>query len=277
MAESEVSQLPPNLIPRGQVLAVPMKRSADPERRNIWEKVHLMWSMIAEQFVEQADWFVKCDDDTFLFVENLRKYVQFMNPMIPRYLGHTLLFRWERDNIVFNAGSSVVLSKEAVKRLGPKLRSMPTHRAGSRDTCADRDQAGEDTNLGICLRTLGINPESSLDEQGRERFLLFPEHGYYGIVRDNEKSWYWKLKPQITGQGRNCCVEHLISAHGYKKAKSDSQFDKLYQKFLNTMNETAELPPVPRLFLFDEDLLPFKIDEFRNVIPMPSHHYLELD
>ena len=36
----------------------------------------------------QADWFIKCDDDTYLIVENLRYFLSNENPTDPVCFGH---------------------------------------------------------------------------------------------------------------------------------------------------------------------------------------------
>jgi glycoprotein-N-acetylgalactosamine 3-beta-galactosyltransferase len=250
----------------GHVMTVKMKRSPDPKDRNIWEKTHLMWSKLEEKYIDKAEWFVKVDDDTYLFVDNLREYLKYYNPEVPHYMGHTLPFRWKRDNIVFNTGIAYVLSRNSLSRLAPVLRKMPLWTGGYRDRCVDRDAAGEDTSIGICLRSIGINPDNTLDEKYRQRFLPFS----LGAHRSQKKvpdSWYWRYKPKKNEDRSNCCADFLIATHGYKGGDYD---DKAFQvmeehvKQIKSSNITQPIPPKPSLFLYDPEDLDFKIDQYLN-------------
>lgn len=251
----------------GEVLVVNMTMSSDPSQRNIWNKVHNMWTAIADRYIDEYEWFLKVDDDTYLFVDHLRGFTQYYNPNIPRYFGHTILYRWKKANIVFNSGSAYVLSKEALRRVAPKLRNMPVRKGGQpRDLCQDEGGSGDDTAIAVCLKDIGIMPDNTLDAQGRQRFFTFQLHHHYTQKRDDEESWFWKYKPQITGTQENCCVaqEEIIAAHQYKKEKDDEHFYKLHEKALASRNHTYSVPPKPSWFWYDEDKLDFKVDEWRN-------------
>ena len=164
----------PTNVTVGELLVVNMTRSASPKAGNIWEKTHLMWTAVADMYIDKADWFVKVDDDTFLFVNHLKKFTQYYNPKIPRYFGHTILNYWKSLNIVFNAGLAYVLSREALERVAVKLRNLPTWKDGMPyDACQDREAAPEDATMAICLHSVGINADNTLDAQGRQRFLPF--------------------------------------------------------------------------------------------------------
>lgn len=251
----------------GEIMVVNMTMSADPSQRNIWNKVHNMWTAIADKYLEEAEWFLKIDDDTFLFVDHLRGFTQYYNPNIPRYFGHTILYRWKRSNIVFNSGSAYVLSKEALRRVAPKLKNMPVRQGGQpRDLCQDEGGSGDDTAIAVCLKEIGIMPDNTLDHNGRQRFFTFQLHHHYTQTRDDEDSWYWKYKPMITGTQENCCVpeEEIIAAHQYKKEKDDVHFYNLHEKALASRNHTYSVPPKPSWFWYDEDRLDFEVDEWRN-------------
>lgn len=90
---SEHLQPPPRNVTVGEVFVVNMTRSADPRERNIWNKVHNMWSSISDLYLEEYEWFLKVDDDTYLFPDHLRQFTQYYNPNIPRYFGHAIMVR----------------------------------------------------------------------------------------------------------------------------------------------------------------------------------------
>jgi len=258
---------PADNVTVGEILVVNMTRSSNPNARNIWTKVHLMWSAIAAQYANDAEWFLKVDDDTYLFVEHLRGFTQYYNPNIPRYMGHTIMYRWKTANIVFNSGSAYVLSREALTRVAVKFNTMPTRRPGDvRDLCHDEDGSGDDTAIAVCLKEIGIMPDNTLDEYGRNRFFTFQLHHHYTQKRDVESSWFWKYKPKITGTEENCCVpeQEIIAAHQYKLEKDDYRFYELHEKALASQNHTPSVPPKPSWFLYDKDALDFEVDEWTN-------------
>lgn len=251
----------------GEILVVNMTRSASPKDRNIWEKSHLMWRAVADKYINKAEWFLKVDDDTFLFPDHLRGFTEFYNPNIPRYFGHTIMHRWKNENIVFNTGLAYVLSREALLQLAVLLRNMPSWKPGLPvELCHDRKGAGEDSSISICLKNVGIIPDNTLDQQGRQRFFPFQLQAHYSHKRDDEESWFWKYKPKIVGTEENCCVpkEEVIAVHGYKRIGDDEEFYKLHAQALASRNHVAPIPPKPSSFWYDKELLDFEVDEWHN-------------
>lgn len=267
------------------IVVVDVKLSSDQKQRNIWEKVLEMWKTLWKDFSDKAEWFIKVDDDTFLALENLRRFLRFYNPRIPRYFGHTFYFRWRKENIVFNSGVTYVLSRESLLRIGSVLRDIPDGYSGEHTfshRCVRRAGASEDVAMGICLRSIGIQPDRTEDEFGRERFLPFQYEGHINYVR-KDQDWFWKGKPRFIGSEKNCCVDEMdiISSHAYKgKIQDENLFIKLHEKYhdpelLRKLREEGEeedlknIPPAPEKFLIDSDL-EFEIDSFRNSIPYPA-------
>jgi glycoprotein-N-acetylgalactosamine 3-beta-galactosyltransferase len=78
------------------------------------------------------------------------------------------------DYCYHSGGGSYVLSREAIKRLQIKLEN-------EYETC--QNTGTEDVDVARCLRKVGVFPNKSIDEQGRERFhplnLLGHYHGHY--------------------------------------------------------------------------------------------------
>lgn len=269
-------EIPAN-VAVGELLVVDMTRSASPQDRNIWEKTHLMWRAVADKYLDNAEWFVKVDDDTFLFVDHLKGFTQYYNPQIPHYFGHTILTHWKSINIVFNAGLAYVLSREGLERVAVKLRNMPTRKRGMpEDACHDQKGANEDTAMSMCLHDVGINPDNTLDSKGRQRFLPFQLESHYTHKRDDNESWFWKYKPMITGMEENCCVppEELIAVHGYKNNDKDAErFFKLHEMAVASKDYIPPVPPKPSWFWYDEDLLDFEVDEWRNSLAVNRNRF----
>ena len=66
---------------------------------------------------DEADWFLKTDDDTYIIVENLRHLLKDKNSSDPVYFGHKLRIDSVQQGI-FSGGAGYVLSKEALRRSG---------------------------------------------------------------------------------------------------------------------------------------------------------------
>jgi len=258
----------------GKLMRIKMKRTTDPSARNIWEKVWNTWLHIATtELLHEAEWFLKIDDDTFFSPENFKGFTRYLDPEQPYYIGHTILWRWSSSNIVFNSGSCYALSREAMRRLVPQFStiiSMASNEGPSQ--CIDRDGAGEDPTMGICLRAVGINPLNTLDEDLRNRFVTFQiaDHQSKMWSRDprDGDSYYWRFRPFYMGDtNTGCCSKNMIAAHSYKRQFATNNFPRLHKEWNQKKDwDNLPLPPRPRVFLFDPDMTRFEMDEFRNAI-----------
>ena len=118
------------------------------------------------------DWFLKADDDTFIFYDNLRDFVATKNPKSPVTFGYDFKVNVEKG--YHSGGGGYLLSNEAMNRLVSNWRSY-------------NKAPGyyEDIAIAQILRTLGVYPESSIDHKGRERFhpLALWSH-YLGLLPD---------------------------------------------------------------------------------------------
>lgn len=90
---------PPSNIFGYETMIIELTRiqGIDKKKRNIWEKVHRMWTTVYQtpSLIENYDWFIKADDDTFIITENLHGFVQYLDPDFTHYLGHSIRSRWE--------------------------------------------------------------------------------------------------------------------------------------------------------------------------------------
>lgn len=128
-------------------------------------KTMAAFSYIHQHHLQDADWFLKADDDTYIIVENLKYLLSHYNSTDPVYLGHH--FKKYTENGYMSGGGGYVLSKEAVIRLA----TSGQHDGG--DTCRPRKGSAEDATIGKCLEKLDVKPASSVDIKGRESFHPF--------------------------------------------------------------------------------------------------------
>lgn len=114
------------------------------------------------------DWYLKTDDDTFIEMYNLRKFVQDKDPNSLVTYGYD--FKVIVDKGYHSGGAGYLMSKKAFKRLGWTLNFKP-------DLC--KKSGIEDVDVAKCLRKLDVFPNKSIDEYGRERFIPLNLPGFY--------------------------------------------------------------------------------------------------
>ena len=133
------------------------------------DKVFLAFKDIYNKF-PNYDWYLKADDDTFVFMNNLNLFLENKNHNTPVTYGYDI------NRIVVggyhSGGAGYLLSREAFQRLGKKL---------NEDYKFCPNSGLEDVDVASCLRKLGVHKNMSLDEFGRERFhALSIKRHYFG-------------------------------------------------------------------------------------------------
>jgi glycoprotein-N-acetylgalactosamine 3-beta-galactosyltransferase len=122
------------------------------------DKVYMTLKYVNNRY-GNYDWYLKADDDTFIFINNLRKFLSSKNSSKPVTYGYD--FKVIVENGYHSGGGGYVLSKGALNKLGSKL---------NEDYRFCPNTGTEDVDIAKCLRKLNILPEKSIDNLGRERF-----------------------------------------------------------------------------------------------------------
>jgi hypothetical protein len=137
-------------------------------------KVMLAFREIYTRYGNDYDWWLKADLDTFIHTNNLIDFLSEKDPFEPVTFGYD--YKVIVKNGYHSGGAGYVLSKESFNRLGEKLVNNVSY-------C--HNSGNEDVDVHACLRTLGVYPNKSIDDFGRERFHMIDlRSSYFGDFRD---------------------------------------------------------------------------------------------
>jgi hypothetical protein len=95
------------------------KSDSETPCRNIWEKLWRSWILMDEiGELDKAEWFTKVDADTYLFADNLKRFVDDKDwrPNEQHYFGHVLMHRIGKDDVNASivAGAAVFFSRQVL-------------------------------------------------------------------------------------------------------------------------------------------------------------------
>jgi len=131
-------------------------------RQQLWGKTKQAFKYVFENHWDEADWFMKADDDTFVVVENLKNLLKDFNTNDPIGFGHNFKYLGG----YFSGGAGYVLSREALRRFTQVGLNNST-------LCKEDDGGDEDVNMGSCMKNLNITRGDSRDSLERKRFFPF--------------------------------------------------------------------------------------------------------
>uniref|UniRef100_A0A8C0GWC3 N-acetylgalactosaminide beta-1,3-galactosyltransferase n=1 Tax=Chelonoidis abingdonii TaxID=106734 RepID=A0A8C0GWC3_CHEAB len=131
-------------------------------RDQLYWKTIRAFQYVHQHHLEQADWFLKADDDTFVVLDNLRWLLANHKPEEPVYFGKR--FKPFVKQGYMSGGAGYVLSKEALRRFVEGFRTQ---------VCTHTSSV-EDLELGQCMEKMGVQAGDSRDTKGRETFHPFP-------------------------------------------------------------------------------------------------------
>ncbi|KAL7891401.1 hypothetical protein AOLI_G00008770 [Acnodon oligacanthus] len=153
-----------------------------------------------EKHGDDADWFLKADDDTYVIVDNLRWVLSNHSPDEPIYFGRR--FKPYTKQGYMSGGAGYVLSKEALKRFVE----------GFRTKVCTHTSSVEDLALGQCMEKMGVQAGDSRDTLHRETFHPFvPEQHLTG--KFPKSFWYWNYCYYPIVEGSQCCSDLAVSFH----------------------------------------------------------------
>ncbi|XP_072223770.1 glycoprotein-N-acetylgalactosamine 3-beta-galactosyltransferase 1-A isoform X2 [Leuresthes tenuis] len=169
-------------------------------RDQLYWKTIRAFHYVYEHHVNEADWFLKADDDSYVVVDNLRWILSNHTPEEPIYFGKR--FKPYTKQGYMSGGAGYVLSKEALKRFVE----------GFRTKACTHTTPVEDLALGQCLEKMGVLAGDSRDTLHRETFHPFvPEH--HLTTKFSKSFWYWSYCYYPIVEGPQCCSDLAVSFH----------------------------------------------------------------
>jgi glycoprotein-N-acetylgalactosamine 3-beta-galactosyltransferase len=166
-------------------------------REHLTAKTMSAFKYVYQHHFNDADWFLKADDDTYVILENLRYFLSSQNTREPVYFGqHFAMFLKQG---YFSGGAGYILSKQALTRLAERPKGL----------CHD-DDGYEDAEMGRCMELLGVRTGDSRDRLGRTRFHCFtPKMHIHGGYPD----WYYQYDQRGGRKGIESISDYAISFH----------------------------------------------------------------
>ncbi|KAI0229925.1 Glycoprotein-N-acetylgalactosamine 3-beta-galactosyltransferase 1 [Lamellibrachia satsuma] len=135
-----------------------------PGRRHLTAKSMQTFDYVYKHHIDDADWFLKADDDTYVIMENLRYMLKDLNSSAALALGRV----WNlRRFSYFSGGAGYVMSKETLRRFGQR----------SPDLC-NSDLGAEDIKVSTCMARLGVTFVDSIDTFHKSRFHAYTFSSY---------------------------------------------------------------------------------------------------
>mmetsp|Transcript_36363 Transcript_36363/g.67548 ORF Transcript_36363/g.67548 Transcript_36363/m.67548 type:complete len:680 (+) Transcript_36363:100-2139(+) len=213
--------------------------------RNIFEKV---WRMIVHvaygldgsrdggehgSNASGAEWFVKVDSDTFLFPENVGRYVEARKWSYndQHYFGHVLNHRKDDRGVSIVAGGAVFFSRATLLAGADAFRRMPMDKGNEEEdgTCRDAYTGTEEVVTAICLKEhSNITAEPAIDPEGREQVSLYEVDIMLEYNRtDQGEWWFWQDKQRFPCHDDGDCLAYLpLAFHHYKDSRDFLDLEK---------------------------------------------------
>ncbi|OQR76608.1 glycoprotein-N-acetylgalactosamine 3-beta-galactosyltransferase 1-like [Tropilaelaps mercedesae] len=177
------------------LVALPMDAE---DRNHLWQKTKLAFHHVYDHYRDQADWFLKADDDTYVIVENLRHFLSRQNSTKPIYFGHK--FKTLVEQGYMSGGAGYVLSRESLDRFAERGAQICRQDAGG----------SEDVNMGDCMMKLGVEAGNSRDKYGSERFLPLTAGDH---ITDRLPDWFFAYTAYRQNGGEKTISDSVISFH----------------------------------------------------------------
>ena len=97
-------------------------------KNHISTKARNAWTYVYKRHLSDFEYFVKCDEDTFLIIENLKRYMAKRDPEKPEFFGCRLYYTFKGYKFIYHSGGpGIVLSRKSVQIMVERAFSNKTH------------------------------------------------------------------------------------------------------------------------------------------------------
>lgn len=174
-------------------------------RGNTWAKTRMAFKYLYDNYLNDYDWFLKADDDTYVIIENLRYMLTTYDPDLSIAFGARFARKGNKN--YFSGGAGYILSRGALKDYAEK--AYPNS-----GLCKSKlSGLGEDVQMGRCMVNSGITLGDSRDELGKGRFF---QHQIQDYIKGNYEGWYPGMIKYKVGKGIDCLSNTAVSFHKLK-------------------------------------------------------------
>lgn len=211
-----------------------------------WGKTKLAFQYIYQHYQNEADWFLKADDDTYVILENLRYFLYAYSTNDPIYFGYKMS---RPDNLKHgynSGGAGYVLSQNALHRFAEAM----TTRSVNGNCRLNSDAGIEDIEMGKCMDALGVLSGDTRDEMNRGRFFINTPEAHLIPGQIDKSNSYWKYMWYRTNEGLHCCSDNAISFHHLRYQQMYSLDYFLYH--LRPYGVVSYPQPLPKKVNFSE-------------------------
>uniref|UniRef100_A0A7E4VJ40 N-acetylgalactosaminide beta-1,3-galactosyltransferase n=1 Tax=Panagrellus redivivus TaxID=6233 RepID=A0A7E4VJ40_PANRE len=170
-------------------------------RVNLFAKIEHTLKHIYKNELNNYDFFLKADYDTYVVMENLRFMLLPYSPDDPLTFGCRLRYM---NQYYMSGGAGYVLSREAIRRIVEKG-------FGKLPQCAPSNRVGEDVEIGECMNALNVKAVDTRDRQGRHRMVLFSPSMHLVPKPVDKNLRHYMANPYEHGE--QCCGDYIVSFH----------------------------------------------------------------
>jgi hypothetical protein len=215
-------------FPNTQVVPLDFFNETEDTHDNVGHKAWRSFHYILHNFpsIGDYDYVMKVDLDTYLMMDHYFLYLATLNPNDPLYFGRRFK-ESGNEALSFVAGASMTVSSATLRQMknSTEFRVESLEQAIQQDgsPCSYSMWVGhaDDVLLAHCLRTIGIFPLDTRDEEGKERFMAIDPELMADLSQNNESWWYHEYSYN-KWFGPKCCSRHAICFHYIETEKVKS-------------------------------------------------------
>jgi hypothetical protein len=168
--------------------------------KKMGKKVLIVLKDAYETYKNHSNWYFMVDDDSFVFIDNLKKFIQSKNTSEPYMYGFKFNHLPKPGGHIAG-GPGILLTNESMRRIVDKI---------DKNECEPYIDHYGDATIGGCGYHAGVLIANSSDDKGRPRFHVFgPKTHFYGPV----PPYLYELGVHDKKIGKDCCSLETIGFH----------------------------------------------------------------